>query len=132
MKKVHRWQRILILSFLCFTVLAPLVFVSIRLNVFRTIGQKEFIEDGRIKYTADAVKLNALEQEADEGLKEPKLVIYKEKDFGSVVVLSSSDGKIDSKQSGSMGDTDLSTRQSEIARYTAGLESNGCYCLLFA
>ncbi|KAG4193256.1 hypothetical protein ERO13_A07G209500v2 [Gossypium hirsutum] len=87
MKKFHRhWQRILILSFLSFSVFAQIVLVSQRLNPLAFIGRKDSVEDlASIKYMKDDLRLNAIEQEAAEGLKGPKVVVFKEKDFSSAV-----------------------------------------------
>ncbi|EEF41406.1 probable galacturonosyltransferase 6 [Ricinus communis] len=104
MKKVllHQWQRILILSLLCFTVFSPLLFVSTRLRNFTPDGKQEFADDLSTfvhKYKTDTVILNAIEQEEGEELKGPKLHIYEEKDFGSAVTYSSADGNKDSEHS---------------------------------
>lgn len=53
-------------------------------------------------------------QEADEGLKEPKLVVYKDEDLGSLVSYSTN--------------TESDTKQSQYAGDTNILENNGWYC----
>ncbi|OMP09828.1 Glycosyl transferase, family 8 [Corchorus olitorius] len=86
MKKYLRWQRILILSLLSFSVFAPILLVSQRLKTLTSIGRKEFIEDiASVKHRTDVLRLNAVEQEAAEELKGPKLVVLQEKDLSSVV-----------------------------------------------
>ncbi|XP_022771207.1 probable galacturonosyltransferase 6 isoform X2 [Durio zibethinus] len=71
MKKHRRWQRILILSLLSLSVLAPIVLLSQRLKTLTSIDGKEFIEDlASIKYRTDDLKLNAIEQEAAEEIKD--------------------------------------------------------------
>ncbi|KAK6259998.1 hypothetical protein SCA6_014472 [Theobroma cacao] len=104
MKKYRRWQRILILSLLSFSVFAPILLVSQRLKTLTSIGRKEFIEDlANIKYRTDDLRLNAIEQEAAEELKGPKLIVFKEKDFSSVVSHSYNENG-DSDQSGDARD----------------------------
>ncbi|XP_027349908.1 probable galacturonosyltransferase 6 isoform X2 [Abrus precatorius] len=84
MKQSHRWQRTLILSLLSLSVLAPLVFVSHRLQFLTPDGRREFLDDlSSVTYMTDPLRLNAIEQEGAEELEEPKQVVYKEKDFGS-------------------------------------------------
>ncbi|GAV72145.1 Glyco_transf_8 domain-containing protein [Cephalotus follicularis] len=105
MKKVRRWQRILILAFLSVSVVTPIVLVSQKLKNLSSIGRKEFIEDlSTIKYRSDANRLKAIEQEGSEGLKEPRLDVFEDKDFGSVVSYSSNEN-LDSEQSENAGDT---------------------------
>ncbi|XP_022771206.1 probable galacturonosyltransferase 6 isoform X1 [Durio zibethinus] len=104
MKKHRRWQRILILSLLSLSVLAPIVLLSQRLKTLTSIDGKEFIEDlASIKYRTDDLKLNAIEQEAAEEIKGPKLVVFKEKDFSSVITRIS-DENHDSDHSGDAQD----------------------------
>jgi hypothetical protein len=45
MNQVRRWQRILILSLLLLSVLAPIVFVSNRLKSITSVDRGEFIEE---------------------------------------------------------------------------------------
>ncbi|KAF3436212.1 hypothetical protein FNV43_RR23304 [Rhamnella rubrinervis] len=106
MKLFRRCQRILILSLLSVSVLAPIVLVSYRLKHISSIGRKEFIEDlSNIKYRADELRLEALQQEAGEDLKEPRLVVYEEKDLNSGIKYSSSIEEVhDSEKSGNAGD----------------------------
>ncbi|GMI66477.1 galacturonosyltransferase 6 [Hibiscus trionum] len=92
MKKYRRWQRILILSLLSFSVCAPIVFVSRRFKILTSFGQKEFVEDSpSVKHITDVLRLNSIEQEAAEGLKGPELDVFKDKDFSSVVRRSSNE-----------------------------------------
>ncbi|PPS05890.1 hypothetical protein GOBAR_AA14759 [Gossypium barbadense] len=86
MKKYRRWLRIVILSLLSLSVLAPIVVVSFRLKTLTSIGKKDFIEDlASIKHRADNLRFNAIEQEGAEELKGPELIVFKEKNFSSVV-----------------------------------------------
>ncbi|XP_010557170.1 PREDICTED: probable galacturonosyltransferase 6 [Tarenaya hassleriana] len=92
MKQVLRWPRILILALLSISVLTPIVFVSNRLKSITSVGRREFIEElSNIRYRAHDLRLNAIRQEDVEGLKEPKLILYKDGEFNSVVQYSSSD-----------------------------------------
>lgn len=102
MKPPRRFQRTLILAFLSISVLAPIVLVSNRLKTLSSIGGNGFIEDlNSIKYRTDALKLKAVRQEVDEGLKEPTLVVYKNGDLNRVLSYSSSDQNDDSEKSSS-------------------------------
>ncbi|XP_047162761.1 probable galacturonosyltransferase 6 isoform X1 [Vigna umbellata] len=86
MSKIRRCQRIFILSLLSLSVVAPLVFVSHRLNLLTPLGRREFLEElYRAAYRTDTLKLNAVEQEAAEELDEPNQVVYTEKDFVSTI-----------------------------------------------
>ncbi|KAG4402182.1 hypothetical protein AAZX31_02G135500 [Glycine max] len=88
MSNIRRCQRILILSLFFLSVVAPLVFVSHRLNLLTLLGRGEFLEDlYRATYRGDTLKLNAVEQiqEGAEGLEEPNQVVYTEKDFSSTI-----------------------------------------------
>ncbi|XP_024924942.3 probable galacturonosyltransferase 6 [Ziziphus jujuba] len=99
MKLFRRCQRILILSLLSLSVFAPIVLVSHRLKYISSIGRKEFIEDlSNIKYRTDELRLEAIQQEASEDLKEPRLVVYEDKDLISVI-------SHDSEKSKNAGDT---------------------------
>ncbi|KAI4301161.1 hypothetical protein L6164_034468 [Bauhinia variegata] len=90
MKQTRRRQRILILSLLSVSVLAPLIFVSHRLKILTLVGRGEFIEDlASTTYRRDTLKLNAIGQEDAEGLEEPKQVVYKDKDFLEAISYSS-------------------------------------------
>lgn len=115
MKKFRRCQRIFILSLLSLSVLAPIVFVSHRLKNLSFIGRKEFVEDlSTIKYRRDDLSLKAIQQETGEGLKEPRLFVYKDEDLNSAIGYSSSGGIHDLKSSGIDGE-----------RRTNVLESSG-------
>ncbi|XP_021613003.1 probable galacturonosyltransferase 6 isoform X2 [Manihot esculenta] len=117
MKKINQCQRIPILFLLCFTVLAPLLFVSTRLKNF-TPGRKEFVEDlSTFKYRTDTVKLRAIEQEAGEDLKGPKLFVYERNNLDSVVSNSSSNRRNDSKHSENNKDRSHAARQSKSTGY---------------
>ncbi|XP_022758340.1 probable galacturonosyltransferase 5 isoform X3 [Durio zibethinus] len=94
MKKHRRWQRILILSLLSFSVFAPIVLVSPRLKTLTFIGRNDFMDDlASINYMSEDLRLNAIEQEAAKELKGPKLVVLKEKNFSSVVSHSSDENR---------------------------------------
>ncbi|WJX84327.1 polygalacturonate 4-alpha-galacturonosyltransferase [Trifolium repens] len=80
----HRWQRTLILCLLSLSVVAPVVFVSRRLQLLTRDGRSEFLDDlSSVKYRTDP--LNAIEQEDSEELEEPKQVVYKENDVDSTL-----------------------------------------------
>ncbi|CAN0898291.1 Probable galacturonosyltransferase 6 [Linum grandiflorum] len=84
----RRRQRILILCFLSVSVLAPIVFLSNGGSFFSSFGRKGFAHDiSNLKYRADTLKLHAIEEEADEGLKEPQRIVYKQKELRSIVRL---------------------------------------------
>ncbi|KAI3911703.1 hypothetical protein MKX01_029464 [Papaver californicum] len=82
MKQSVRYQRILILCLLSISVLAPIFLVSNRLSNFSSSsGDKEFVGDlPGIKFKTDSPRLNAVQQELREVLKEPVLVVYKDGD----------------------------------------------------
>ncbi|KAK7277581.1 hypothetical protein RJT34_22596 [Clitoria ternatea] len=85
MNQIRRFQRILILSLLFLSVVAPLVFVS-KLKLLTLLGRREFLEDlYRATYLTDTLKLNAVEQEGAEELEEPNQVVYTEKIFNSTI-----------------------------------------------
>lgn len=117
MKPFRRCQRILILSLLSLSVFAPILFVSQRLKHLTYTGRKEFIEDlSNIKYRADILKLSAVEQEASEGLKEPRKVLYEDKDVVSAVSYSLSENQ--DKDSANVGDTnDMLERTENGTKY---------------
>ncbi|KAK1560388.1 hypothetical protein Q3G72_026051 [Acer saccharum] len=100
MKQVRRWQRILILSMLSVSVIAPVVFLSNGLKNFTSVGWEDFIEELPITTFSADTRLNAIEQEAGEGVKEPELDIYKDKKIDSVVSYSTAIENI-----GNAGDT---------------------------
>ncbi|XP_004289891.1 PREDICTED: probable galacturonosyltransferase 6 isoform X2 [Fragaria vesca subsp. vesca] len=105
MKPFRRCQRILILALLSLSVFAPILFVSQRLKNLNYTGRKEFVEDlSNIKYRTDSLKLSAVEQEAGEGLKEPRKVLYEDKDVVSAVSYSLGENQ-DGKGSGNVGGT---------------------------
>ncbi|CAN1291924.1 Probable galacturonosyltransferase 6 [Linum perenne] len=84
MKFRHR-QRIIILCFLSATVFAPFIFLSNGATFLASFRSMGFAQDiSSLKYMADSLKLHAVE-EADEGLEEPKLIVYQEKDLQSIV-----------------------------------------------
>lgn len=84
MNRFRRWQRIFILSLLSLSVLAPIVLVSNRLKTLSLEGRKEFVEDiSNIKYRTDTFKLNAIEQESGEGIKEPNQEVYRDHNYSA-------------------------------------------------
>ncbi|RID40422.1 hypothetical protein BRARA_J00466 [Brassica rapa] len=87
MNQIRRWQRILFLSLLSISVLAPLVFVSNRLKTITPVGRREFIEElSNFRYRTSDLRLNAVEHEDGEGLKGPRLILYKDgEEFNSSV-----------------------------------------------
>lgn len=77
MKLFRQRQRILILSLLFLSLVAPLIF----------LGRREFLEDlYRVTYRTDSLKLNAAEQiqQDAEELEEPNQVVYKQKDVSTI------------------------------------------------
>ncbi|KAL2992102.1 hypothetical protein AAZX31_10G031100 [Glycine max] len=105
MSKIRLCQRILLLSLFFLSVVAPLVFVSHRLNLLTLLGRREFLEDlYRATYRGDTLKLNAVEQiqEGADGLEEPNQVVYTEKDFASTISYYSEKNN-DFKESGIAG-----------------------------
>uniref|UniRef100_A0A1J3IKN6 Hexosyltransferase n=1 Tax=Noccaea caerulescens TaxID=107243 RepID=A0A1J3IKN6_NOCCA len=92
MKKIRRWQRILILSLLSISVFAPLIFVANRLTSITPVGRREFVEElSNIRFRRNDLRLNAIKQEDGEGLKGPRLILFKDREFNSVVRYNSSD-----------------------------------------
>ncbi|KAK3031673.1 hypothetical protein RJ639_035041 [Escallonia herrerae] len=77
MKQSHRSTRIFILCLLAVSVLVPIVVLSGRIKHLTSDVSKE----------TDALKLNSIEQEDGEGLKEPTLEVYKD-EGGSTVSFS--------------------------------------------
>ncbi|XP_010469838.1 PREDICTED: probable galacturonosyltransferase 5 [Camelina sativa] len=98
MNQIRRWQRILILSLLLLSVLAPIVFVSNRLKSITSVDRGEFIEElSDITYKSDDLRLTAIEQD-EEGLKEPQRILQ-DQEFNSLVSSNSSDKSNDTVQS---------------------------------
>ncbi|KAG2324029.1 hypothetical protein Bca4012_038411 [Brassica carinata] len=87
MNQIRRWQRILFLSLLSISVLAPLVFVSNRLKTITPVGRREFIEElSNFRYRTNDLRLNAVQHEDGQGLKGPRLILYKDgEEFNSSV-----------------------------------------------
>jgi alpha-1,4-galacturonosyltransferase len=84
MKQIRRWQRILILALLSISVFAPLIFVSNRLKSITPVGRREFIEElSKIRFTTNDLRLSAIEHEDGEGLKGPRLILFKDGEFNS-------------------------------------------------
>uniref|UniRef100_A0A2N9IA95 Hexosyltransferase n=1 Tax=Fagus sylvatica TaxID=28930 RepID=A0A2N9IA95_FAGSY len=106
--------RIIILSLLSVSVFTPIVFFPHRLKTLSHIGRKQFVQDlSNIKYRADAaLKLNAIKQEAGEDLKEPKQVIYEDRDLGSLVSYSSNEDN-DTEESDYDEDTTMILERNE-------------------
>ncbi|CAI8602900.1 unnamed protein product [Vicia faba] len=75
MKQIRQRQRIIILSLLSLSVVAPLIF----------LGRREFLQDlYRVTYRTDGLKLNVVEHGGAEEFKEQNLVGYKEKDVSTI------------------------------------------------
>lgn len=100
MNQIRRWQRIMFLSLLSISVLAPLVFVSNRLNTITPVGRREFIEElSNFRYRTNDLRLNAIEHEDGQGLKGPRLILYKDgEEFNSTVSDDEKDKTIDGWQ----------------------------------
>ncbi|CAJ2633021.1 unnamed protein product [Trifolium pratense] len=82
----HRWQRTLILCLLSLSVVAPVLFLSRRLQLLTHDGRSDFLDDlSTVKHRTDLLKSNAIEQENSEELEEPKQVVYKEDDVDSTL-----------------------------------------------
>ncbi|KAL8150301.1 hypothetical protein V2J09_020109 [Rumex salicifolius] len=91
MKRIRKWQRICFLTLLFLSVCPPIVLVSYRLKTLALEGAKEFVEDlSSIKIRADSLKLSAVEQEDEQGLKEPKQEVYRDQ-YISIVSYSSNE-----------------------------------------
>ncbi|XP_010274190.1 PREDICTED: probable galacturonosyltransferase 6 [Nelumbo nucifera] len=107
MKQALRCQRIFILLLLSVSVFSPLIIVSNRLKNFTpSFAHTEFFGDpSTIKYRSDILRLNAIQQETGEGLKEPALVLYKDGDFNSVDSGNSGNSSDESKVPGNTGDS---------------------------
>ncbi|GAB4830474.1 hypothetical protein Ancab_020188 [Ancistrocladus abbreviatus] len=102
MKQLRRWQRICILFLLSLSVFAPVIFVSHNLKILTLAGGKEFIEDlSRVKYRTDTSRLNAIQQEAGEGVKEPNQEVYRDQKYSIVSYDSNEDVKIKEFENGS-------------------------------
>ncbi|KAJ0250786.1 galacturonosyltransferase 6 [Hirschfeldia incana] len=82
MKQSRRWQRILLLSLLSISFFAPLVLVSNRLQSITPVGRGESIEDlSNFKHMTNDLRLNAIEHVGGEGLKGPRLILFKDEEF---------------------------------------------------
>uniref|UniRef100_A0A5B6Z9F2 Uncharacterized protein n=1 Tax=Davidia involucrata TaxID=16924 RepID=A0A5B6Z9F2_DAVIN len=128
MKQIRRCTRIFILYLLPVSVFIPIFLLSHRLKNLNSDAPKVFIEDlTSIKHRKDAHKLSAIEEEEgeSEGLKEPTLVLYKERDFNSVVSYSSFDENIKSQESGNAkGGTNISIMLERNGTYQEAKEDN--------
>ncbi|KAF7850629.1 hypothetical protein BT93_L5171 [Corymbia citriodora subsp. variegata] len=85
MKRLHRRLRILILCLFSVSALAPVFLVPFRLKHISATGRKEFLEFSNRRFSTDVWRLNSVNQEEGEGLKEPKQVIYEDSEVGSTV-----------------------------------------------
>ncbi|KAE8704024.1 RNA splicing protein mrs2 [Hibiscus syriacus] len=120
MKKCRHWQRILILFFLSFFVFAQFELVSQRLKAIAFTGGNDFVGDlASIKYMADDIRLNAIEQETAKGLKGPKVVVFKKNDFSSTVHHISV-GNHDSDRSRDPKDADILLEAEDSETYGKG------------
>lgn len=118
MKRLHRRLRILILSLFSVSVLAPVVLVSFRLKHISPTGRREFLEEfSNRKFSSDVWRLNSVDQEEGEGLKEPKKVIYEDNKFGFAVSHSSNNIHHQSAESrGAAERTEISERNGTTRR----------------
>ncbi|KAJ0981589.1 hypothetical protein J5N97_009844 [Dioscorea zingiberensis] len=89
---LHRLKRprALILALLCVSVFAPVVFISTKILDFTpSLGNKEFFDDASgivksfspPKLSADALKVNSIEEDLGKGLKEPEGLVFKDRVF---------------------------------------------------
>lgn len=93
MKWIKRWQRIFFLCLLSVSVFAPMVLISYRLKPLTSEGTKEFVQDlPSIIHGANVLSLNAVGQEAKEGLKEPNPEVYRDQNYSVVSHSESKDG----------------------------------------
>ncbi|GAB2298302.1 hypothetical protein Dimus_032370 [Dionaea muscipula] len=105
--RILRWQRICIICLLSVSVFAPIFLVSYRLKTLTLDGSTEFIEDlYSIKHRADALKLNAIEQEEGDGVKEPNEEVYRVGDYS--IVNNTTNEDLKSGQSGIAGEKNSS------------------------
>ncbi|KAL3531271.1 hypothetical protein ACH5RR_010593 [Cinchona calisaya] len=91
MKHFRRWMRLLILSLLVVSVFIPICFISLRLKHLKTDVSGGFFDDLTIiEHRTEAQTLSAIEEDENEGVKEPLLVVYKDQESISDVSLGSS------------------------------------------
>ncbi|KAF3789024.1 putative galacturonosyltransferase 6 [Nymphaea thermarum] len=83
----HRLKRprVIIVALLAVSVLAPVLFLSHRINYFSNLSvRKELAEEfSNIRFTTDSHRLNAIQQEGVNDVKEPKRLIYKDENNSS-------------------------------------------------
>ncbi|CAO2818829.1 unnamed protein product [Amaranthus hypochondriacus] len=103
MKRFRMRQRILILFLLSLSVFAPLVIVSFKLKTLTSDGRTEFAEDLPI-IMQHVLPLNAIEQEAGKGLKEPNPEVYRDHNYSTVFDLSQNHDEISSSLSSTRSD----------------------------
>ncbi|CAL1383167.1 unnamed protein product [Linum trigynum] len=125
MKKARQRQRVFILCLLSVTVLAPIVFLSNGASFLASFGRRGLAHDiSTLKYRAESSQLHAIE-EADGSLVEPKPIVYREKDLGSLISLGTSNVDSDSTQHRSTDDTTDSKKPENTGHKTILLGSNG-------
>ncbi|KAL4200039.1 hypothetical protein AMTRI_Chr03g54400 [Amborella trichopoda] len=82
-----KWQRLLLISFLFTSVFAPILFLSDKLTYFTSSSEhKEFLDDissvvsldHPLKRGSDSGKLNAIQQETGENVKEPRRFVFRD------------------------------------------------------
>ncbi|CAH8391663.1 unnamed protein product [Eruca vesicaria subsp. sativa] len=95
MKKTRRWQRILLLSLLSISFFSPLILVSNRLQSITPIGRRESIEDlSNFRQRTNDLRLNAIEHVGGEGLKGPRLILFKDEESnGNGAVIKSNENE---------------------------------------
>ncbi|KAL0884540.1 hypothetical protein Bca101_008521 [Brassica carinata] len=82
MKQTRRWQRILLISLLSISFFAPLILLSNRLHSITPAGRRESIEElSNFRHVTNDVRLNAIEHDGGEGLKGPRLILFKDEGF---------------------------------------------------
>ncbi|KAJ0260016.1 galacturonosyltransferase 5 [Hirschfeldia incana] len=123
MNQIRRWRRILILSLLFLSVVAPIVFLSNRIKSITSVDRGEFIEEvSDIRYkTNDDLRLTAFEQDG-EGFKEPKRIL-KDDELNPVVRSSASNETHDGSQSSERDKTPVLSEISEGKTHD-GLQSS--------
>ncbi|KAG9452543.1 hypothetical protein H6P81_005447 [Aristolochia fimbriata] len=103
MKQGVKCQRILILALLSLTLFAPLVYLPGQIakytSTFEFGGSVE--NASGLRHARDALRLSAIQQETNEDLREPDLVVYKDGSFSTVSSRSSNDDKFTNKDADS-------------------------------
>ncbi|KAF8104027.1 hypothetical protein N665_0181s0048 [Sinapis alba] len=99
MKQTRRWQRILLISLLSISFFAPLILLSNRLQSITPVGGRESIEElSNFRYRTRDLRLNAIEHVGGEGLKGPRLILFKDEGFndsGAVIQSNENEKTVD-------------------------------------